>query len=385
MYFAIIGHHESIHLHALSYLHPSWLTTYKKHIVFFHSDFPERFASCAGTIKRGHLTDDAWLAQAVQDAKIVAVHSNDMGKELKKRFAHIKKYKVIDLLHTDQEVKEEGKEVISFGNQWRGVVTGYQDIKLYEIIDFDKPCRGMEVGMMPAKLALSLINIAVGEYEKQENKNERTPQQMMGQAKDREIVSKETKSPNHQNTKLPTIRDPFVWFGTTSFLSHFLSYPSIASDINITNIKNNLSRREKARSLLLTDSPNKIPLTVRKHDVTESFDDPVFAYADCIVSEWYLGHVVTHRTHHNAIRQWAAEIEELYIHFCTNLTKLSIQHPKTRVLVMTIPVWIYHDYSISEKVKNTFSQNGRSADLLPDIYSRSWQMVGRQVLIARRD
>ncbi|MBP7884912.1 hypothetical protein KAZ93_01865 [Patescibacteria group bacterium] len=52
MYFAIIGHHEGIHLHALAYLHVYGLVTYKKHIIFFDTDYPERLSTCAALIKR---------------------------------------------------------------------------------------------------------------------------------------------------------------------------------------------------------------------------------------------------------------------------------------------------------------------------------------------
>ncbi len=64
------------------------------------------------------------------------------------------------------EVREKGKEYILVGsyedlNEQSEVieVTGYQDIALYETIDFDKPVNSMNIGMMPSKLALMLINI----------------------------------------------------------------------------------------------------------------------------------------------------------------------------------------------------------------------------------
>ncbi|MEI8008619.1 MAG: hypothetical protein WCI00_04345 [bacterium] len=40
-----------------------------------------------------------------------------------------------------------------------GIVEQYQNIELYEAIDFGKPGRSMEMGMMPAKLAHIMINI----------------------------------------------------------------------------------------------------------------------------------------------------------------------------------------------------------------------------------
>lgn len=64
----------------------------------------------------------------------------------------------MDLLHTDLDVKNKGIELIRIGNQ-RAQVLGYQNIKLYEVIDFEKPGRSMQMGMMPAKLTHSLLNI----------------------------------------------------------------------------------------------------------------------------------------------------------------------------------------------------------------------------------
>ena len=38
---------------------------------------------------------------------------------------------------------------------------GYQNIRLYEVIDFEKPGRSMQMGMMPAKLTHTLLNIGL--------------------------------------------------------------------------------------------------------------------------------------------------------------------------------------------------------------------------------
>ncbi|MDR0282585.1 MAG: hypothetical protein LBI53_04765 [Candidatus Peribacteria bacterium] len=72
----------------------------------------------------------------------------------------MKRFKQVDIIHTDMEVKNKGIELIKIKGEY-GVVQGYQNIKLYEIIDFDKPARSMQIGMMPAKLTHTLINIGV--------------------------------------------------------------------------------------------------------------------------------------------------------------------------------------------------------------------------------
>lgn len=99
-----------------------------------------------------------------------------MGLAMKKKYK-IKRFKKVELLHTDREVKDKGIELITLphncfplmkrdtmkgrGVGFVGFVQGYQNIKLYEIIDFEKPTRSMQIGMMPAKLTHTLINIGI--------------------------------------------------------------------------------------------------------------------------------------------------------------------------------------------------------------------------------
>ncbi|MDR3169129.1 MAG: hypothetical protein LBU27_05210 [Candidatus Peribacteria bacterium] len=68
-----------------------------------------------------------------------------MGITMKKKYG-LKRFKKVDLLHTDKEVKEKGIELITLPKLkgFVGVVKGYQNISLYEIIDFDKPARSMQ-------------------------------------------------------------------------------------------------------------------------------------------------------------------------------------------------------------------------------------------------
>ncbi|MDR0607527.1 MAG: hypothetical protein LBG52_04135 [Candidatus Peribacteria bacterium] len=85
-----------------------------------------------------------------------------MGLALKKKYG-LKRFKKVDLLHTDREVKEKGIELITLPTLKGliGIVQGYQNIKLYETVDFGKPARSMQTGMMPAKLTHTLINIGL--------------------------------------------------------------------------------------------------------------------------------------------------------------------------------------------------------------------------------
>lgn len=376
MFFCIIGdnHQDIIHA-ALEYLHPERLTQVKHNIVVFDTQYPERLSYCGAIIKRWTIIKTPELLTQTQDCSLLGVATKELWSLLKKQLPHIKRYKIIDLIHSDLEVKKEGKELINIDGQRRGIVQGYQNIDLYETIDFGKPVWGMTIGMMPSKLAHQLINIGVAEYEK--------------------LKSWKAKEPDHQFTNSPTsqltIRDPFCGFGTTNFLVNHLWYNTIASDLNATSIKQNWKRRNALPLCSLT--PKSVIL---KQDVTERFS-PVFHHADIIVSEGRLGHIITNATWPKEAENSSIAVEKLYKSFLSNLTDLiksQIPNPAkdrasspnrqiTKTLVITIPVWIKHNhnFSVSDGIAQHARELGRDITLLPEPYSRKWQLVWRQVMI----
>lgn len=93
------------------------------------------------------------------EKRILGVADKNQGINLKKQYK-LKRFKQTDLLHTDIEVKNKGIELVRISHE-RGLVLGYQNIKLYEITDFEKPARSMQMGMMPAKLTHTMLNIAL--------------------------------------------------------------------------------------------------------------------------------------------------------------------------------------------------------------------------------
>lgn len=56
MYFGIIGDHHELALQGLTFVHAQQITHHGKHLITFHSDYPERLNYCAPLIKRGSLT-----------------------------------------------------------------------------------------------------------------------------------------------------------------------------------------------------------------------------------------------------------------------------------------------------------------------------------------
>ncbi len=349
MYFWIVGENNSIISEALSYLHITNFSQPRKNIIVFDTQHPERLSSCAVLIKRGTIysNNELWGLNTIKND--IAVETKELWNHLKKHITTIKRFKIIDLIHTDLEIKKSWTEIINIDNINYGIVQGYQNIALYEAIDFWKPVWGMNIGMMPSKLALTLVNIGIGEFENNKKK---------------------------ENSNL-TIRDPFCGFGTTNFLVNHLWYNTIASDINVTSMKQN-SKRRPTQSF----STRTWKELILKHDVKDDFKNPLLRHADIIVSEWWLGHVVTSRTAPFETNVYAQEVKELYIQFAKNITELAKSNGKWLTLVITIPVWLKYDISVSNQIVEEFSKLWRTSRLVTQPYSREKQLVGRQILIA---
>lgn len=359
MYFIIVGQHKDIIQEALSYLHPTNLMRYSHDIITFDTSYPERLATAWFVIKRGVVCDTKDLSDLTSAYSLLGTVNKDVGMMLKKQLPHIKRYKLVEFIHTDFEVKTEGVEIMNIDGKKRGVVQWYQNIPLYETIDFDKPVGGMTIGMMPSKLAHTLINIGVWEYEKT-------------QLKSSTLAT--------QSSQPLTIRDPFCGFGTTNLLANHLWYNTIASDIKVTSCKQNMKRRETQ------DLSQDAKVLVVKQDVTEPLSSPLFRYADIIVSEWWLGHIITNATRPKEAENSSIAVEKLYKSFFDNLTAFLTQKERSLTLVMTIPVWIKHNhnFSVSESIKAHAISLWREARLVKEPYSRDKQLVGRQVLIANK-
>ena len=365
MYFWIVGDNNDIVSAWLSYLHPTNIVRPRKNIITFDTMYPERLKSTAVLIKWWTIVSNQELSDTVEidtdeESNIqpmsaiknnIGVETKELWVHLKKQISSVKRFKLVDLIHTDLEIKESGTEIINIDTIQYGIVQWYQNIKLYEAIDFGKPVGGMNIGMMPSKLALTLINMWVGEYEVNKKSDW--------------VLSN------------PTVRDPFCGFGTTNFLVNTLWYNTIASDINVTSMKQNTKRR-KTQSFFSPDSKELI----LKHDVTQEFSSPLFSHADIIVSEWWLGHIVTSRTAPFEMNIYAQEVKTLYNTFAKNSTTLAKNNKKWLTIVITIPVWLKYEISVSQDILQEFISLWRTARLIDQPYSREKQLIGRQILVA---
>lgn len=353
MYCGIIGQHPHIVEQSLSYIHAKDIIFHNKNIITFITKHPERLSSCAALIK---WWKKIWsdFFEAEECPSRIGVAEKSIGSHLKKSYDAIKSFKIVELVHADKEIKELWSEIIQMKNDEFFIIQWYQDIELYEEIDFKKPVWGMNVGMMPSKLALTMINIWIGIYELS----------------------------NWALKNQYTIWDPFCGFWTTNFLTYYLWCNTIWSDMNITNIKQN--RKRWTQHQLNTQFKNKIdsPKSLFfKHDVTQIFTHPGVHHTDIIVSEWWLWHIVTHKTHITQVEEYASQVYDVYARFFEHIMMIQSTHQRPLTIVITIPVRLQHNLSISEKLQSYVSSLWQEMKLIDPPYSRPWQKVGRHVAI----
>lgn len=302
-------------------------------------------SALGGIVKRGQVIK----TESIPTSDLVWVSNRELGTFLKKR-GICKRYKDFDPLHTDEEVKNKWEEYIALDKDFLFVleVQGYQDISRFSCIDYDKAVTSMQIGMMPAKLTQILVNIATGKsgfplWKKQLEWTERAP---------------------------ITVYDPFMGLGTTYMIANSMGYNVIWSDINITPAKQNLPRWEKQTYY------KKLPLTLFQHDVTQSLSKPFLKYINCIVTEGWLGHIVTAKTKTPEIEQYSHEIEKLYKAWINNM------HPirEHMIIVCTIP---WHTSGDNKHVTNILrhcESKGIRVETVPQVYTRSGQKVGRKIV-----
>lgn len=345
MYFALLWKNYLISLEELQLLKLEWLKRIDWNFVIFNTQNIEQIKNLWWIIKRWKYISLQNLWPELDWYNLIWTNSNQLWSYIKKTY-FIKRFKQFDVTKTDLDIKNEWKEIILFWNElddstkiW--VVMWYQNIWIYEIIDYEKKVRSMSIWMMPAKLTAILINIWLNEY-----KN------------------------NYWNKDSYTIFDTFCWTWTTMMVANYFNTNFIWSDINITPCKANLKWWE---STSFFNKENRI--TLFKHDMNNAFSKNFLQYVDIIVSEWWLWPIVSQNINKKDLEKNLAQISALYDNFLANCSN----YFKNTVLVLTLPIYTdYEDYWISyfqnkfPKLKTRFVQ---------EIYKRKWQNVWRQIVI----
>lgn len=337
MYFAILGKHTQISLAELNVVEPVFYPSTKKGIVLFDTEHPELLAKLGGCIKSWIVVAEKQLQEILQDVKIIGIQEEAIGKHFKRTIG-IRRFKTVKINHTDKEIKTKGKEIINLDNGKYGVVEQYQDIPLYEVIDFDKPARSMHMGMMPAKLTHILINLGIAYTQ------------------------------NHDNT---TIYDPFCWSGTTCFLANALGYDTLGSDLKIQYAEENYPRR-KTTSLHNTEHT----LSFFTQDSTKPIN--ISGNSNLIVvTEGRLGPIVTKQTTLQEVAQAQDKVLPVYQKFIENI----LDTKWVTTVIFTIPYYIGHQNILEQKLQQLVAKTSFKRKTIAEVYAREEQQIGRKICI----
>lgn len=350
MYFAVLWRHPKLSLAEFALVSTSSLRRQGEYL-FFETDREEsallaQLEKLWGIVKWGKVVE-MWgetlnpsLSDFLAWVSIIGVNDQKIGMEIKKLYG-VRRFKIVETTASDLEIKKDGKELIWLGWGKIGLVYGWQDIAHFERIDFWKPASGMEVGMMPAKLAQVLVNIG------------------------RTCV---------QTTDTPvTVYDPFCGFGTTGFVANRVGANFVWSDLVITGARENAKRWQTSGDGWST------LFTVFKHDVTTPFVHPVFQHVSVVVTEGWLGPVVSRKTREPELLVHAQKIQELYMTFLSHISRAIPLVP----IVLTIPSYArLPDAILPVLVTHAVGLWYEIDDL--GIYSRKGQEVCRQIVVLRR-
>jgi hypothetical protein len=331
MFFAILWKNKEISLEELGLVQPQDIKQTDGLIVTFETFFPERLNLLWGIIKRWKIMSLDELNNTLWNAKLLWTSDKNLWIELKKEHK-IKRFKITDLLHTDKEVKEKGIEIIKIKSDF-GIVKWYQNIGLYEAVDFDKPARDMKMWMMPSKLTHIMLNIWLNGIEWN-----------------------------------PTIYDPFSWSGTTWFIANFFWYDFIWSDIKINYLIQNLERRQSTKFC--------------KTNRFETFQQDIFKPISIdrenivIVTEWWLWPVVTNGTSKEQVQKYQHQVIDTY----RELIK-RIHETQAVKAVFTIPYYIWYENKVEEEMQETSEKLWLKFRSVEEIYKREAQKIWRKIII----
>lgn len=353
MYFAILWKNPEISMAELKLVQAKEISYPKNGIVIFDTKYWELLPQLWWCIKIGKVVKEKELQELLADTKIVGIQNEANGKHLK-RTVGIRRYKLVDTFHTDKEIKNKGTEVINLENGRYGIVEQYQNIELYEAVDFGKPGRSMQMWMMPAKLAHIMINIWLSTLLRETNKAE---------------------TDNEQHI---CIYDPFVGSGTTWFLANHLGYDFIGSDIKIDFAEQNTPRR-KTTKFYTSDKQ----FDIFQHDIKEQLNSPLIEGKDIvIITEWRLWPIVTKTTSPEDIQKFQEQVATLYKTFVDRIKEIAATNRSTTA-VFTIPYYARQENSLEKEITDYTKKIGLHIKEIPEIYGREWQQVGRKIIIIR--
>jgi tRNA G10 N-methylase Trm11 len=240
-------------------------------------------------------------------------------------------------------VLEHGFELVVVTNERELVIAKtleVQDVDWYSRRDYGRPARDTSVGMMPPKLAQVLVN----------------------------------------TTHSETVVDPFCGTGLILQEALLLGREAIGSDTS--------KKMVRAANQNLTWLEGEVKIRLPKWRIEEADARQVKIPKDCaVVSEGYLGPNLSRSPGEPELAKLERDMKELYAQFLKNLAR---QLADGAEMAICVPAW-RKDGSwretglVDELPRLGYSLRGFQHVRSPLLYSREGQVVGRQILLLRKN
>lgn len=289
------------------------------------------------------------------------------------RFLHKDMQKNVPNVLVRNQVLGKGVDIVVMGSgdtAYVGTTSWVQDVDMYVRRDIDKPRRDMQTGMLPPKLAQTLINLALP----------------------------------HVQQQVPCVWDPFCGLGVIPMEAILMGFPVVASDINPEmedNTHTNLT-------WLTFEGTHVPPFSVSTIDAAHWSHVPTAdgLHPNCIVTEGTLGHnFLQPPTEEEALYE-QEELARLYEDFFQGLSRPEAQ--SIEAVVMTIPFHITASGKylrlLPKVLPAIYALGFTTAEILPVgeealrkanllehfteehtiLYTRSKQFVGREIVVFTR-
>lgn len=295
------------------------------------------------------------LLAASRISKNLAIHLKELGHSVRTLYNKEPVLSTATLLHNglvSSNPKKVSLDVIVKPTACLIAKTIYvQDIDAYSLRDRKRPRRDARNGMLPPKLAQTMINLALGaSYIRKED----------GQL---------------------TLLDPFCGTGVILQEASLMKLNTMGTDLNpimIANTKANLEWLEKTHHL-------RINAKLATADATnfdwQSWAKPI--NIDIVATETYLGRPYTTKPSFNELKSNISNCNAIISKFLVNLAP---QLASGAGLCIGVPAWYNGDHinhlpCIKELADLGFVNKATGANL---IYHRPGQFVGRELLVLQK-
>lgn len=293
--------------------------------------------------------DHAFFKQKVKEIQKLARSIKKYLKQegLSSRFIEAKEFALTSAQVSNNGLIAKGAEFVTIIFEKRyfiGKTIVIQSIKGFQERDMDKPCRSMQVGMMPPKLARIMINIA-------------------------------------QIPKDKMILDPFCGMGTILIEAMSLGYMHLGgSDIakeQVQDTKENIQWAKEKYDW-------KGAFTIKQVKVEQLSSQ--FKQADAIVTEPFLGKILSGNETKQEIDRQLMQLTKLYHAAFQEFERVLNNEGK---IVMIIPEFhlknkIYKLHSDAILKNTSFKEICPPFGLKNNIYMREGQFVARQIYLFKK-